>query len=86
MVVWWAISVYNQSVIFPFSLTDVFFRGRRTRSNIPSRREDQEIGKRACEVTGLGRQDAEDRGINVINRDGADIDEFGHIIFIRNLS
>lgn len=61
------------------------FRDRHTRSNIPSRRKDQEIGKRTCDVTGLGSQDTENGGINVINGDGADIDEFGHVILVGNL-
>lgn len=50
--------------------------------NIPSRREDQDIGERSSGIAGLGGQDGEDGGVDVVDGDRANIDEFGQIILV----
>lgn len=52
------------------------------RGNVPARREDEEIGQRRVLVARLGGQHAEDGWVDVVDGDGADVDELGQIIFI----
>jgi hypothetical protein len=55
-------------------------------SDIPSRTEDQEVSEWNCWVLGFGSENAEDRGVDVILGDAADIDEFLHSILVWNVA
>jgi hypothetical protein len=65
-----------------FELVDLV---EHTRCNIPAGREDQDIGERGIKVAGFGSKDAENRWIDVVNGDGADIDEFCQVVFVWDL-
>lgn len=55
------------------------------RGDVPARREDEEVGERRVEVARLGREHAEDGRVDVVDRDGADIDEFRQVVLVRNV-
>jgi len=44
-------------------------------SDVPAGREDEEVGERSGGVAGLGGEDAEDGGVDVVDGDGANVDE-----------
>jgi hypothetical protein len=50
--------------------------------DVPSGREDEDIGKRGGGIARLGGQDGEDGGVDVVDGDGANVDEFRQIIFV----
>lgn len=64
----------------------IVLEGTRTRCNIPPGREDEQIGQGRRQIPGFGREHAENGWINVINGDGANVDEFGQIIFVGDLT
>jgi len=49
-------------------------------SDVPAGREDEEVGEGGGGVAGLGGEDAEDGGVDVVDGDGADVDELRQII------
>lgn len=61
------------------------YSGIHTRGNIPSRGESEEVSNRRGEIAGFCRKHTEDRRINVVDRDRANIDKLGQIIFIGDL-
>lgn len=83
MVVWWSICVYSRQCQATFIVSS---KGRLTRSNIPSRRKDEQICQRRIRIAGFGCQHAEDGGIDVVDGDGADVDEFGQVVFVGDLN
>src|SRR5579862_5993212 len=50
--------------------------------DIPSRGEDKNIGEGSCRIARFGGQNSEDGGVDVVNRDRADIDKLGQIILV----
>jgi hypothetical protein len=50
--------------------------------DVPSRREDEDISKRGSGIARLGGQDGEDGGVDVVDGDGTNVDEFGQIILV----
>lgn len=54
--------------------------------HVPARREDQKVRERRRRIARACCKNAEDGWINVVDRDGADIDEFGQIVLVGNLS
>lgn len=54
----------------------------RVRGNVPTRREDEEIGKRRCWVARACRQDAKDGRINVVDADASDVDKFREVVLV----
>lgn len=55
------------------------------RRYIPSRAENQKIRKRCRRVPRRCCDDAENRRINVIDRDRANIHKLGQVVFVRNV-
>lgn len=53
--------------------------------DVPARGKDEEVGKRGWWVTRLCGQDAEDTRVNVVNRDGSDVDKLGEIVLVRDI-
>jgi len=50
------------------------------RSDVPAGREDEEVGERGGGVAGLGGENAEDGGVDVVDGDGANVDELREVI------
>lgn len=50
--------------------------------DVPSRAEDEEVCERGGRVAARGGQDAEDAGVDVVDGDGADVDEFREVVFV----
>lgn len=55
------------------------------RCDVPAGREDEEVGEGGGGVARLGSKDAEDGRVDVIDGNGADVDEFGEIVLVRYL-
>lgn len=60
--------------------------GGRTRSNVPTGREDQKVGEGSIKVAGFGSEDTENRRVDVVDGDGSDVDELGQVVFVWDLS
>ena len=60
-------------------------RAVRVRCNVPARGEDQEVGEGRGRVAGARGQNAEDGRVDVVDGDGADVDEFCEIILVGDL-
>lgn len=58
----------------------------RTGCHVPARGKDEKVGQWRGGIPRLGSQDAEDGGINVVDRDGANIDELCQVVFERDLA
>lgn len=55
------------------------------RRYVPAGGEDEEIGEGSSRIAGAGCEDAEDGRINVVDRDGTDVDELGQIVLVWDL-
>lgn len=74
MVVGWSIRIYKIYIReFLYSVSE----GRHTRCNIPSGRKNKQIRQGRIRVPRFSRQHAEDGWVDVVDGDGADVDEFG---------
>jgi len=60
-------------------------RAVRVRCNVPARGEDQEVGEGRGGVAGARGQNAEDGRVDVVDGDGADVDEFCEVILVGDL-
>lgn len=60
-------------------------RAVRVRCNVPARGEDQEVGEGRGGVAGARGQNAEDGRVDVVDGDGADVDEFCEVILVGDI-
>lgn len=61
-------------------------RAESSTRNVPSRAEHKEIGERNLGLFGLGGQDAEDRGIDVVLGDATNMGEFLHGVLVGHIA
>jgi hypothetical protein len=52
------------------------------RGHVPPGAEDQEICKRGCRISRWRSQDAENGGINMVYRDGTDVDKLCQVVLV----
>jgi hypothetical protein len=84
MIVWGTVGICISMLEVP---TDFAIKsGDHTRCDIPSRGEGEQVSQWRSQVARLGGKNTENGRINVIDGDGAHINEFCEVIFIRNLS
>lgn len=57
----------------------------RVGGDVPAGAEDEEVGEGRGGVAAARGQDAEDGGVDVVDGDGADVDEFGEVVFVGDL-
>lgn len=55
------------------------------RCYVPAGGEDEEIREWSGWVARFGCEDAENRGVDMVHRDRADVDKFGQVILVRHL-
>ena len=84
MVVWGTVGVCIEVSVCQIDMTRE--NENHTRCDVPSRGEGQQVGQRRGQVARLGCQNTENGWVDVVNGDGAHIDEFGEIVFIGNLA
>jgi hypothetical protein len=54
----------------------------RVRRHIPAGAEDEEVGEGRRGIARGCCEDAEDGGVDVVDADGADVDELGEVVFV----